>query len=165
MKTSKLQYALLLGLVPALGGFKCIDYQPPAQPIDAALPEPGGDARTTVDAGDGGGGTVDGTVFVPAVACQQPGIAQFTVENFEYRITCGCKEATGRTCTLPVGTSVTWTFADSEEHNVVSIANSFGMSPLQLSGQFSHTFVTAGTFGYVCSVHSADMSGYQIVVE
>ena len=165
MKNHSFRGVLVLGLVSALGACKVIEYQQPAEPIDAPVSSSPVDAPVSSVDDAGGGGPIDAPGFIPAVACQQSGVAEFTVENFAYLITCGCKEDLGRVCTVPVGTTVTWTFADSEEHNLVSIANSFGMSPLLLAGQFTHTFADAGAFGYGCAVHSADMSGYQIIVE
>ncbi len=165
MMRSPWRIVLLLALAPALGGFKCIDYVPPeAAPEDAG---PTDDATSTPVPEDGE--ALDGAVgdggFVPAVACAQAGMARLIIENYEYRIMCGCAEATGPTCSVPVGTVVVWTFADSEEHNVASVANAFGMSALMLAGQFSHTFATTGTYGYGCTIHSAAMSGYRIVSE
>jgi len=154
-----LRFAAVLAAFPLLGGFKCIKYDAPEVPPDAA-PQPDSDGTPTPG--------VDGAVkppFVPAVACADDGVAKLTVENYAYNIVCGCKEDSGLKCTVPAGTTVVWTFADSEQHNITSIANAFGMSPNLLAGQFTYTFTTAGTYDYGCSIHGADMAGYSIVAE
>lgn len=102
--------------------------------------------------------------IAPAVACPNPGTAQLTVQNFAYNIECGCIETEGRICTVAAGTVVRWSFADSEEHNITSLLAAFGISEDMLSGQFEHSFADAGEFGYGCSIHPNDMSGYSIVV-
>jgi plastocyanin len=139
----------LLGLIPALAGFKCIKYEAPAEQPDAQV------SSAAPDSG----------VFVAATACEQPGTAQLNIANYSYNIVCGCAESKGLKCTVPAGTTVVWTFADSEQHNITSIANVFGMSPDLLAGQFSYTFSTPGTYGYGCSIHGPDMAGYSIVAE
>ncbi|MDP9386409.1 MAG: plastocyanin/azurin family copper-binding protein [Actinomycetota bacterium] len=54
---------------------------------------------------------------------------------------------------IEVGDSVTWKFEDKGiAHNVVAEDKSFE-SETKDSGTFEHTFETAGTFPYVCTVH------------
>ncbi len=103
--------------------------------------------------------------FVPAVACADPTEAILSIENFAYNIVCGCEESEGKTCTLAEGMRVTWRFADSEEHNVTSIPNNFGMSGDTLAGEFNWEFDAKGDYGYGCTIHIADMSGYKILVK
>lgn len=55
-----------------------------------------------------------------------------------------------------VGATVTWTFVGATQHNVTfGDGNNSGD---KLSGTFSRTFSTAGTFNYSCTLHSG-MSG------
>ena len=57
------------------------------------------------------------------------------------------------TLTVPVGTTVTWKFDDSTQHTVNADDNSFA-SPAMANGQtFAHTFTSAGTVSYHCSIH------------
>ena len=126
---------------------KCIEYDP------AFHVARGSDART-----DG-----DGSDFGPAVPCSAPGHAELTVENHEFRIQCGCAELEGKTCTIRAGTTVAWTFADSTEHNVSSLASAFGQSGNRLIGRFEHTFDEPREYPYACSIHLT-MSGYTIKV-
>lgn len=62
------------------------------------------------------------------------------------------------TRSVPVGTTVTWTWNDgSVMHNVTFPGGP--ASPNQSSGTFQRTFTTAGTFAYTCTIHGAPMSG------
>jgi plastocyanin len=60
---------------------------------------------------------------------------------------------TPTTLTVPVGTTVTWKFGDSTEHTVAADDNSFTSSALANGQTFTHTFSTAGTVAYHCSIH------------
>lgn len=82
---------------------------------------------------------------------------------------------TPATLTVPAGTTVTWNWNTCSggdaygngqtcvSHSVVMDDNSLA-SDTQSSGSFEHTFATAGTYPYHCSVHGAAMSG-KIVVQ
>lgn len=59
--------------------------------------------------------------------------------------------------TVPVGTTVTWTWRGGNPHNV---AFSDGVkSATQTSGTYTRTFTAAGTYSYLCEVHGRAMSG------
>lgn len=58
------------------------------------------------------------------------------------------------------GDTVTWTWEGSASHDVSG--DGFA-SEVQTAGTFAHTFVAAGTYEYVCTLHSG-MRG-QVVVE
>lgn len=65
--------------------------------------------------------------------------------------------------TVSAGSTVTWDFLDGP-HNVTSGApgapdGAFNSGTAQSSGSFVHTFPTAGTYPYYCSVHGAMMTG------
>jgi plastocyanin len=140
MKTLPASAALVL-LLPFLMATKCVDYE--KAPTTAA------------DGAADAGGVAAGK------PCDQPGQARLKAENFSYKIQCGCRETSGKRCTVPLGTTINWQFADSTNHNITS---TFGMSADTLAGAFTYTFTTAGTFKYGCSIHSLDMSGYEVVV-
>ena len=57
------------------------------------------------------------------------------------------------TLTVAVGSSVTWTNHDEEPHTVAANDGSFHSSGMGAQGTYSHSFATAGTFEYVCSIH------------
>jgi len=99
-------------------------------------------ALTTVAAcgSDSGGG---GGAAPPPAAGQGDGSA-VQIMNFMFM---------PGTLTVPVGTTVTWKFDDSTQHTVNADDNSFA-SPAMANGQtFTHTFTSAGTVSYHCSIH------------
>lgn len=51
---------------------------------------------------------------------------------------------------VPAGTTVSWEWDGIEEHNVVG--GGFE-SPVQVEGDFSHTFNEPGTHAYECTLH------------
>jgi len=56
--------------------------------------------------------------------------------------------------TLPIGATVTWANHDAVAHIIASADNRFRESPALKPGQnFSHTFATAGSYPYFCSIH------------
>lgn len=58
--------------------------------------------------------------------------------------------------TIAKGTTVTWTDTGQRPHTVTSADGSFGSDGALTSGKtYSHTFVSAGSFDYVCTIHSA----------
>jgi plastocyanin len=61
---------------------------------------------------------------------------------------------------IPAGTTVTWTFDDGIEHNVVG--DDGLASPELRHGTYAHTFTTPGTYDYHCSLHPI-MQGRVIV--
>ncbi len=79
--------------------------------------------------------------------------AQVTIENFTFK---------PATITVSVGTTVTWTNRDDMPHTVVAEDRSFRSNALDTDETFSHTFNSAGTFVYFCSIHTS-MVGKVIV--
>lgn len=57
------------------------------------------------------------------------------------------------TLTVPAGATVTWTNRDEEPHTVAASDGSFHSPGMGTGATFTHTFPTAGTFDYVCSIH------------
>ncbi|BBX40087.1 hypothetical protein MSIM_15380 [Mycobacterium simiae] len=55
--------------------------------------------------------------------------------------------------TVKAGTSVTWTNRDEEPHTVAATDGAFHSPGMGTGATFTHTFATAGTFDYVCSIH------------
>jgi plastocyanin len=90
-----------------------------------ATPSPSQATASTGSGAAGGGSTVE-------------------IKNFMF---------TPMTLTVPAGTTVTWKFDDSTEHTVVADDNSFTSSALANGQTFTHTFSTAGTVAYHCSIH------------
>lgn len=57
------------------------------------------------------------------------------------------------TLTVAVGSTVTWTNRDEEPHTVAASDGSFRSPGMGAQATYTHTFATAGTFDYVCSIH------------
>jgi plastocyanin len=61
---------------------------------------------------------------------------------------------------VPMGATVTWVNNDSVPHTVTADDSSFDSGSIQPGQSYSHTFETAGTFPYYCTIHGkASMSG------
>ncbi|MDT7843827.1 cupredoxin domain-containing protein [Streptomyces justiciae] len=69
-----------------------------------------------------------------------------------------------RSLTITAGDTVTWTNQDQAPHDVKTTSGPASVhSPmLNKGGSWSHTFTTAGTYGYVCTVHP-DMTAQLVV--
>ncbi len=69
-----------------------------------------------------------------------------------------------RATTVPVGTTVTWSWKGSNTHDVTFTSGPAGpSSTIKSSGTFARQFTEAGTYDYFCGVHGPAMSG-QVVV-
>lgn len=69
---------------------------------------------------------------------------QVSIDNFAFA---------PATLTVKAGTTVTWTNRDEEPHTVAASDGSFHSPGMGTGATYSHTFPTAGTFAYVCSIH------------
>jgi plastocyanin len=165
MQRSSRLLLFLCATSPALLGAKCVDYDerfaatPPVTATDDAAPPlpPGNEPPVTED-----GAAPPPPAFTPGKACAATNTAIIKVQNRQFIIDCGCAETSGKACTIPVGTTVTWKFVDATEHNVSG--SMLGPSGEKLVGNFETLFETAGTFKYGCSIHR-DMKDYSIVVK
>ncbi|HVF74058.1 MAG TPA: plastocyanin/azurin family copper-binding protein [Acidimicrobiales bacterium] len=54
---------------------------------------------------------------------------------------------------VKVGQKVTWTFRDSFSHTATADDGSFDSGRKSADATYEHTFATAGTFTYKCTVH------------
>ncbi len=92
---------------------------------------------------------------LPAANSSGPQIYNIQISNFAF---------VPSTLTIRKGDTVVWTNTDPVSHTVTSDSGSELNSALIPNGQnYSHTFNTAGTYSYHCSVH-VTMKG-QITVE
>jgi plastocyanin len=56
--------------------------------------------------------------------------------------------------TVTRGSKIAWTNSDSTAHTVTLDDNSVDSGALNVGSSFDHTFATAGTFPYHCTIHS-----------
>ncbi|MGX9791754.1 cupredoxin domain-containing protein [Mycobacterium sp. MMS18-G62] len=68
------------------------------------------------------------------------------------------------TLTVPVGATVTWTNKDEEPHTVAGKDGSFHSPGMDTNGTYSFTFMTPGSYDYVCSIHPF-MTGTVVVTK
>ncbi|TSE02092.1 copper-binding protein [Skermania sp. ID1734] len=102
--------------------------------------------------------TVPGVATSAPTATSQAAAAAATVEVKDMKFS-------PATVTIKVGQTVTWKFDDNGIPHTVSGLRDVGMgidSPIQRDGTYSHTFDTAGTFDYICSLHP-QMKGTVVV--
>jgi plastocyanin len=102
---------------------------------------------TACGSGSGGGGatpSAPATVSSSGSATAIPG-STVEINNFMF---------TPKTLTVPVGTTVTWKFDDSTQHTVTADDNSFTSQVLGSGQTYTHTFTSAGTVNYHCSIHT-----------
>ena len=64
--------------------------------------------------------------------------------------------------TVKAGSTVTWKNTGSGTHTVTAGDGSFDSGQVAAGSSFQHTFATAGTFAYHCTIHSS-MTGTVVV--
>jgi plastocyanin len=102
--------------------------------------------------GSSGGGTSSSASSTPAStatptsggSAAASGGSTVEIANFMF---------TPMTLTVSAGTTVTWKFDDSTPHTVAADDNSFMSPPMSKGQTYTHTFATAGTVKYHCSIH------------
>jgi amicyanin len=57
------------------------------------------------------------------------------------------------TITVKAGSTVVWTNDDSIQHDITFDGGGIASNDLNQNDTFSHTFPTAGTYHYICSIH------------
>ena len=65
--------------------------------------------------------------------------------------------------TVKTGTAITWTNNDAVAHTVTDIGGSFDSGSVGAGATYQHTFSTAGTYTYHCTIHSM-MANATVVV-
>ncbi len=86
-----------------------------------------------------------GTARQPAVAGENTGAKEVTIDNFSFR---------PQTLVVRAGTAVTWVNRDDVPHTVLSRDKKTLASPaLDTDAKFSYTFTVPGTNDYYCSIH------------
>lgn len=115
-------------------------------PTAPAAP-PAATAGTSTPAGrDYGSSASAAPAATPAAPAADASVA-VTIANFAFA---------PADLTIPAGTTVTWTNTDGAPHSVVSSDGGFANSNALGKGRtYSITFSTAGTFPYVCGIHSS----------
>jgi len=96
----------------------------------------------------------EGSSSTPEEGATQAGeAAAIGIDNFKFA---------PDTLEVAVGTEVTWTNMELSPHTVVADDGSFESENLGDGDTFSYTFDTAGTFPYICGIHTS-MKGEVVV--
>jgi plastocyanin len=97
------------------------------------------------DGGGGGGGDAQEQAAPEAEGGEAGGGTEVSMENIEFN---------PKDVTVKAGDTVTWVNDDSVGHDVTGDDFKSGEPGAMQNGDtFEHTFDTAGTFDYVCTVH------------
>jgi plastocyanin len=90
----------------------------------------------------------------PGAVQAEPQAVTVRIDNFAFD---------AQVVTIAPGSTVTWVNQDDEPHTVVAEdGKSFRSQVLDTGERFSFTFMSAGTWGYFCSVHP-HMTGTVVV--
>jgi plastocyanin len=106
----------------------------------------------TITVTSGGGGGTPGNPGDPG-SSPAPSKASVSLAN---------KAFSPHTVTISVGGTVTWTNHDGMPHTVTSTSGAFSSPILNQGGTFKQTFNKAGTYPYICTLHSG-MGGTVVV--
>lgn len=120
----------------------------------------GDTTTTTVEAGTTGT-TEGGTVTSGTTATTGPQETEIETTSGD-RVAMADTAFDPSTLTVAVGSQVTWTNDDSVPHTTTSDDGVWSSDELDAGASFSHTFDEAGTYTYVCEIHSG-MAGEVVV--
>lgn len=112
------------------------------------------DQHGTITVRSGGGGGGGGNPGDPG-GPPAPGRASVSLAN---------KSFSPHSVTISVGGTVTWSNKDNMPHTVTSTSSAFRSPILNQGGRYKQTFNKAGTYPYICTLHSG-MSGTVVVVD
>jgi plastocyanin len=118
-----------------LAGCSTTSVAPPAAAANVQPAQSAGMAGMAMPAPGAGAAAPDAPVATDTVA----------IQNFAY---------SPATVTVKVGTTVTWTNQDQDQHTVTAMNNGpFHSAPLDTGQTYRYTFTKAGHFDYLCTIH------------
>ena len=139
--------ALLAQEPPLSSGPPDASAPPVPEPAPPAEVEP---SEPIADPGDS-----DETPPAPATLAVAAGAGGVTMADFSF---------SPASITVSAGDTVTWTNSGPDEpHTATANDGSFDTGEVAVGSSASHTFTSAGTFPYVCSIHPDQMRGTVIV--
>jgi plastocyanin len=133
-------------------------------PSDPALPtDPGGSPGTSPSAGGPGAGTpgeapdqtrtADAAVADSPPATGPPGGGAAAHKAASASVNMGDFFFSPASVTVAVGDTVTWRNTGEAPHNATGNGGSFSTATVDGGQSTSHTFSSAGTFSYICTIH------------
>jgi plastocyanin len=96
----------------------------------------------------------DGSLDTPVVATEHPEERPSVATGSELTVTASDAGFAGETILVRQGTTVDWSFVGSEDHTATQ--TSFGLfdsGPRSAGESFAHTFTSAGSYRYECTLH------------
>ena len=139
-----------------------------AAPAPAAVPGAAGD-QVDVEAGTGSAGA---GVSKDGAGPAEPGLPTAVVRNGQRSALASAGPAatvfmkdflfSPKTVTINVGESVKWTDKGKAEEGHTATGDTFDSGVLKQGQSYTHKFSTAGTFDYICTLHS-NMKGTIVV--
>jgi plastocyanin len=106
-----------------------------------------GGMNTTINTTNQTGNTTNTTSNTTVI----PATYSVAIEDFSF---------TPQTLTINAGDTVTWTNNGPSQHTVASNSGAeLDSAVLAVGNTYTHTFITAGTFQYHCSIHPTLMTG------
>jgi plastocyanin len=90
-------------------------------------------------------GVVAGATVLAGKALAQSAAPEVTIDNFTFSPT---------PLHIASGTTVTWVNNDDMPHSIVFLSLKMHSPALDTGDKFSHRFDAAGSFNYVCGIHS-----------
>src|SRR3954453_9861859 len=99
----------------------------------------------------GSSGTAMGGMSMGGMSMSAPGGSDAAVATIAVRIK--DFDFSPATITIKAGSTVVWTNDDSVQHDVTFHGGGISSSVLNRDDTFSHTFSSAGTYRYICSIH------------
>jgi len=116
----------------------------PGKTVAAAATATKAPAATMTKAPQATGATAAATSAPTSTSGAGAKSASVTIKDFEF---------TPATVTIAIGGTVTWTNDGPATHTATADDGSFDSGNLSQGKTFSHTFQTAGTFAYHCTIH------------
>jgi len=116
----------------------------PGKTVAAAATATKAPAATMTKAPQATGATAAATSAPTSTSGAGAKSASVTIKDFEF---------TPATVTIAIGGTVTWTNNGPSTHTATADDGSFDSGNLSQGKTFSHTFQTAGTFAYHCTIH------------
>lgn len=138
MRLGRATFGLTILLVILVGGLfsvACGSSSSSATATPGKTTAPGATKAATSQA------TAAATTSAPSGTAQPNSVA---ITDFQF---------TPSTITVKVGDTVTWTNNGPSKHTATADDGSFDSGNLSAGQTFSHTFQTAGTFSYICTIH------------
>jgi len=125
---------------------------PVATPTDPVTTPADEGRQTPVDSGSADQGSAPAATPAPPVVTT-PSPAGVAHKSASQSVNMGDFFFSPASVTISVGDTVTWHNSGQAPHTATANDGSFDTGTINAGGSGSHTFSTAGTFSYICTIH------------